>query len=166
MNVKKYPSTDPQFMQKVRGACNNDYERGIVFILSASGMHVSNLVALYRGQRLQKATITNEGDLRWRRVKNNKPMSARVPVGDRPVVEAWLSRYPYHRSERSIQYRLKDIGARAGFPDLSPMSFRVQRACDLLDLGMSRHEVKHLLGCSSEVIDHNYSILQDARRVG
>jgi site-specific recombinase XerD len=165
MNVKKYPSSDPHFIEKVRGACRNDYERGMVFILEASGMHVSNLVGQHRGRRLEAPILNDEGDLRWRRVKNERPMSARVPKGDRTTVKWWLDRYVHRRTERAIQYRLKEIGERAGFPDLSPNSFRVWRACRLLDEGMSPHKVKHLLGCSLEVLMENYAQLEDARRV-
>lgn len=165
MNVKKYPSTDPLFMEKVRGSCRDDFERGIVAILAASSMHVANLVAQFRGRKLEPARLTSEGDLRWKRVKTDRPMSARVPVGDRDLVEWWLERYPWKRSERSIQYRLKEIGARAGFPDLSPNSFRVWRACKLLDEGMSPHKVKHLIGCSLGTLMENYAQLEAARRV-
>jgi hypothetical protein len=165
MNVKKYPSTDPLFMEKIRGSCRDDFERGIVAILSASSMHVANLVAQFRGKKLKPPILTSEGDLRWHRVKTDRPMTARVPPGDRDLVRWWLDRYPHKRSERAIQYRLKEIGKRAGFPDLSPNSFRVWRACKLLDEGISPHTVKHLIGCSLTTLMENYAQLEDARRV-
>lgn len=165
MNVKKYPSTDPLFLEKIRGSCRDDFERGIVAILSSTGMHVANLVGQHRGRKLVPPYLTGEGDLRWRRVKTNVPMSARIPVGDRDLVSWWLDRYVHKRSERAVQYRLKEIGERAGFPDLSPMSFRVHYACKLLDEGMSPHKVKHQLGCSLEVLMGNYAKLEAARRV-
>lgn len=165
MNVKKFPSTDPHFIEKVRGACRNDKEKGIVYILQASGMHVANLVGQYRGRRLGPVILTNEGDLRWKRVKTYKPMTARVPEEDREVVRWWLDRYHYKRSERWVQYTLREIGERVDIPDLSPNSFRVWRACNLLDEGMSPHKVKHLLGCSLDVLMENYAQLEAARRV-
>lgn len=165
MNVKKYASTDPHFIEKVRGACQTDFERGMVYILQHTGMHVSNLVGSFRGRKLKAPVLTNEGDIRWRRVKNNKPMSARIPEEDREVVGMWLIKYVHRRSERTIQYRLHDLGARVDIPDLSPNSFRVYYACKLLDDGKSPHKVKHLLGCSLEVLMENYAMLEAARDV-
>lgn len=165
MNVKKYPPTDPHFAEKVRGACRNDFERGMVYILLASGMHVSNLVARHRGKPLDPVIMTYDGDLRWDRVKTYRPMKARVPHGDRDLVRWWLKKFPRRRSERSIQYHIKEIGRRSGFPDLSPTSFRVWRACKLLDEGVPPHEVRHLIGCSMNVLMDNYAQLKDDRRV-
>jgi len=161
MNVKKYPETDPLFYDKVRGSCRNAYERGLVFILQHTGAHISSLLVTENKKRM----VLRGDYLYWRRPKNNKPMRSRVPRGDRPVIMAWLDLIPGNRTGRALQYKLKTIGERSGFPDLSPMSFRVQYGCKLLDDGKPPHEVCHLLGCTLGVLMNNYAQLQAARTV-
>jgi integrase len=162
MNVKKYPESDPNFLNKIRGACRNDYERGMVYILQHTGCHVANLVATDKNRRL---IMNSRGDIRWRRVKNSKPLKAKVPTGDREIVEKWLSTYPGKRTTRAIRYKIETIGKRAGFPEISPMTFRSQRACDLLDEGMSPHQVKHLIGTSLATLEGHYAQLKADRRI-
>jgi len=160
MNVKKYPEPDPDFYMKIRGVCRNDYERGMVYILQHTGMHVSNLVGL------QDLAIDDNGWLKWRRVKNKKPMRAMIPKGDIATCILWITAYGHHRrSTRAIQYKIKAIGERSGYPGLSPMSFRAQYAITMLDDGMQPHEVKHMLGCSLETLMNHYAQIQAARRV-
>ena len=161
MNVKKYPETDPQFYEKVRGACRNDYELGLVFILQHTGAHISCLVTTDSKKKMRL-----KGDyLYWRRPKNDKPMRSRIPKGDREIIVSWLRTIPGNRTERALQFKIKTIGDRAGFPDLSPMSFRVQYGCKRLDDGKPPHEVCHLLGCNLSTLMNNYAQLNEAREV-
>lgn len=160
MNVKKFPEADPEFYDKVRAAAVSDFQRGIVFILQHTGMHLACLLALTPKQ------FDDKGDIRWRRTKTGRQMRAKVPSGDRSTVKAWIERYGSgKKSSSGVQWALKQVGARAGFPDLSPMSFRVQRAVMLLDAGEPYHEVAHVMGCSPGVLMSNYAQLKADRRV-
>lgn len=160
MNVKKYPDPDPDFYMKIRGVARNDYERGMIFILQHTGMHVSNLVSLKDGD------LDEQSFLSWRRVKNAKPMRARIPLGDHQISVLWIAKYGNNkRTTRAIQYKIAAIGERAGYPGLSPMSFRAQYAITMLDDGQPPHEVKHMLGCSLETLMNHYAQIQAARRV-
>lgn len=157
---KKFPEPDPEFYMKVRKAAMNDYQRGIVFILQSTGMHLQCLVSLTPAQ------MNLRGDILWRRTKTARPMRARIPKMDRREVRDWIRNYgSNNRTGRWVQYNLKEVGLRAGFPDLSPMTFRTQRAVRLLDDGEPYHEVAHLMGCSPSVLMANYAQLKDDRKV-
>lgn len=157
---KKFPEPDPDFYMKVRAASINDFQRGVVFILQATGMHLKCLVSLTIDQ------MDIKGDISWRRTKTERPMRARVPEGDRMTVRAWIEAYGSNkRTGRWVQYNLKEVGTRAGFPDLSPMTFRAQRAVRLLDEGEPYHEVAHLMGCSPHVLMANYAQLKEDRKI-
>jgi hypothetical protein len=161
VNVKKFPEADPLFHQKVMGACQNDFERGLVIILRATGMHLSCLTSLTPKQMDMKGRIS------WHRPKTGRPMRATIPKGDRDLARDWIETFGGEgstRSDRWVQYVIKDIGARAGFPDLSPMSFRVQRGCDLLDEGEPPHRVAHLLGCKLSTLEEHYAVLRADRK--
>jgi len=159
MNVKKFPEPDPQFFEKVRGACKNDLERGMVIILQWTGMHLSSLLSLTPGQ------MDKRGNLHWRRTKNSRQMRAAIPKGDQDLVRSWIAQYGSNRRKaRMTQYRFSWIGERAGFDDLSPMTFRVMRGCVLLDDGMPPHEVCHILGCSLHTLMDHYAVLKADRR--
>lgn len=157
---KKFPEPDPEFYMKVRKAAMNDYQRGIVFILQATGMHLQCLVSLTPSQ------MNVRGDILWRRTKTARPMRARIPKMDRREVRDWIRNFgSNNRTGRWVQYNLKEVGLRAGFPDLSPMTFRTQRAVRLLDDGEPYHEVAHLMGCSPSVLMANYAQLKEDRKV-
>lgn len=145
---------------KIRGVARNDYERGMIFILQHTGMHVSNLVSLDRDD------LNDQGWISWRRVKNRKPMRSLIPKGDIMACQIWISSYGRNRrTTRAIQYKIAAIGERAGYPGLSPMSFRAQYAITMLDDGQPPHEVKHMLGCSLDTLMNHYAQIQAARRV-
>lgn len=160
MNVKKFPEPDPDFYLKCRAAAISDFQRGIVFILQATGMHLACLMSLKPNQ------MNSTGDISWHRTKTSRPMRARVPMADRMTVRAWIGKYGSNkRDDSSVQKTLKKVGARAGFPDLSPMTFRAQRAVRLLDEGTHYHEVAHLMGCSPHVLMANYAQLKEDRKI-
>ncbi len=156
---KKFPEADPHFYEKVRGACKDDYERGMVFILQHTGMHLGNLVALTPDQ------LDRAGHIHWRRGKTGRPMRSLIPAGDQALIKSWIARWGHHsRTTRSIEYRIAEIGDRAGFPRLAPTTFRTQRGCTLLDEGWQPHEVCHILGCKLSTLMDHYAVLKDDRR--
>jgi hypothetical protein len=161
MNVKKYPEADPHFYDKVRGACKNDLERGLIIILQWTGMHLSCLLSLTPEQ------MDKRGNIHWRRPKTGRPMKAAIPTGDQDLVRAWIDEHGSNRKKmRMTQYRIGWIGERAGFEDLSAMTFRVMKGCTLLDEGMPPHQVCHRLGCSLDTLMDHYAQLMDDRRTG
>lgn len=157
---KKFPEPDPNFYKKVRAHATTDFQRGIVFILQATGMHLACLLSLKPNQ------MNTNGHISWARTKTGRPMRAKVPKADRMTVRAWIGRYGSNkRSASGVQKALRQVGARAGFPDVSPMTFRAQRAVRLLDEGEPYHEVAHLMGCSPGVLMANYAQLKEDRKV-
>ena len=160
MNNKKYPDPDPDFYPKIRGVCRNDYERGMVYILQHTGMHISSLCDLQDGD------IDLKGFIHWRRPKNDKPMRSLIPKGDIPGCEKWILMWGENRrSHRAIQYKIATIGERAGYPGLAAMSFRTQYACTLLDEGTPPHKVVFMMGCSLETLMNHYTQLEQARKI-
>jgi len=155
----KYPEPDSkEFYMTMRSATLNSYELGIVTILELTGMHVSALVSL-TDENLKGQNI------RWRRPKTFENQTARVPKGDLPVVQGWILTYGNgRRTDRAIRYALQRIGERVGFPDVSPMTYRHQRAVVLLDDGMSPHEVAHILGCTLGTLEKHYAQVKADRR--
>lgn len=153
---KKFPEADPHFYEKVRGACKDDYERGMVLILQHTGMHLSCMMALTLSQ------LDDGGHLHWRRTKTHRPMRALIPEGDRDLVRKWIA--SPSKTDRYVQYKIAEIGSRAGFPGLSPMTFRTMRGCTLLDEGWQAHEVCHILGCKLSTLQDHYAVLKDDRR--
>ena len=156
---KKYPESDPLFFTKVRGACETAFQSGLVVILQATGMHISCLMSLTPSQ------MDEQGNIYWKRTKTDRQMRARIPEMDRPTARAWIGRFGNNsKTRRWANMSLKKVGIRAGFPGLSPMTFRTMRAVTLLDDGEPPHEVKHVLGCSLEVLMDNYAQLKADRR--
>jgi hypothetical protein len=161
MSQRKYPvlnesctDIDPQFKGRMLGACRAPYERGLVHILDLTGMHVSSI---------QDAKLVKQGSrwqLEWARTKTRAGQGRTVPKEAVDDVKAYLEKRP--RSRQHLRRIVKQIGERAGYEGISPMTFRHNQCIKSL----KRHHFNPItaaqdMGCDFLVVLRNYSKLSD-----
>ena len=159
--VTKYPILERGYDLKLLGACRNAKERGLISLLTITGMHVSTTA------NLSKKNLNRQGDktyIEYRRLKNSKPMRFEIPKDRLPDVVTFLegtkaSRQYYHRI-------VKELGALAGYEDISPMTLRHSVCCEMIerDGASAVFTVPQRMGCSLSIVVKNYSQLSDAQR--
>lgn len=157
MGCTKYPILDDDFSVKMVGACYNDEERGLVVILDLTGMHVSSACSL------NAANLVRQGSrsyIQWVRPKTHKTLQALVPKEQLPTVVGFLR--IRRKSRQHYHHLLKVIGQRAGYQDVSPMTFRHNRCLrGLTKEGYSIFEIPQVMGCTLDVAVRNYSKLRE-----
>ena len=150
----KYGITDEAFLPKMIESCSDDEERGLVYILSYTGMHGSLL------KSLTLANLTKQGDkhyLRWPRTKTGRMMEADIPENKLPIIESFLRNRKKHLSWYNTL--LRRIGTRAGFDAVSTMTFRHTLCIRLILDGMPLPFIRQKMGCTTEVIERAYGRL-------
>lgn len=157
MGCTKYPVLDDDFTIKLLGCCKDDEERGLVAILDLTGMHVSSLCSLGPGDIIKQGSRTY---LRWVRPKTNRTLQALVPKERFQTIEKFLKMR--RKSRQFYHFLVKNIGLRAGFEDISPMTFRHNRCLRALTKeGYSIFEVPQIMGCTLDVVVRNYSKVRE-----
>ena len=154
MSVTKYPIFDKDFLIKMIGACRDAEERGLVRILDISGMHVS---------ALRNVIITSRGNrnyLSWKRPKTNKTLEVLIPPDNLLDIQGFLAHKHHCRSQ---YWRIiREIGQRAGFEGVAPMTFRHNRCIRSLKTHNNNpFVVAQDMGCTHEVVFRNYSKLSE-----
>jgi len=157
MSTTKYPILDDAFDAVMLEACYGGAERGLIRILSLTGMHVSALC------KLTPASIIPRGSLSyiaWKRPKTNKTMEALLPKRYHEDVYAFIASRRLTRWAYNI--KLKQIGERAGYPGISTMTFRHNRCVRAI----KEHQgnpmlVAQIMGCTVDVVFRNYSKLSE-----
>ena len=161
MGCTKYPVLDEGFTLKMLGACRNDEERGLVTVLDLTGMHVSSICSLCPANLIKQGNRTY---LRWIRPKTKKTLQALVPKEALPTVSAFLGMR--RKSRQHYHALVRDIGRRAGFEDVSPMTFRHNRCLrGLTKEGYTIFEIPQVMGCTLDVAVRNYSKLREDQLV-
>ncbi len=157
MGITKYPILDDDFSLKMLGACRNDEERGLMAILNLTGMHVSSLCSLAPDNFIRQGSRSY---IRWIRPKTKKTLQALIPKESITPICEFLS---MRRKTRQHYHALvKQIGIRAGYQDVSPMTFRHNRCLRALTKeGYSIFEVPQVMGCTLDVAVRNYSKLRE-----
>jgi integrase len=157
MGATKYPITDPNFRLKVFGACQDQEERGLIAILDITGMHIKCV------HELTEKNVIKQGSthyLRWQRAKTSKTLRFPIPKDRLDDILYFVNR-PRKKTVRWYFDLIKQIGDRAGYQDVSSMTFRHNRAIRALrEEGMDLFQVPHLLGCSLNVAARNYTVLK------
>lgn len=158
----KYAILDPGFFPKVLAEARNDKERGMVIILYFSGMHASSLIGLNRSNLKKAGNIYR---LEWRRTKTGRAMSCTIPSRFIEPVTVFLeSRKP---SRQYIHRIVKELGSKADYDDISPMTFRHSRCVRAFmpkeqgGEGLPFFVVNQLMGCSMSVVIRNYSQMSE-----
>jgi hypothetical protein len=157
MGTTKYPVLDDDFTVKMLGSCLDDEQRGIITILDLTGMH--NIKRLPdRARNLIKQGAKTY--LRWVRPKTRKTLTALVPKEKIQTVQDFLKIRRKSRQHYHVQVKL--IGERAGYQDISPMTFRHNRCLrGLTKEGYSIFEIPQVMGCTLDVAVRNYSKLRE-----
>lgn len=157
MGTTKYPVLDDSFLLKMLGACNNDEERALVTVLDLTGMHVSSLCSLEPSSIFRQGSKTY---LRWIRPKTNKTLQALVPKESIETIEKFLKMR--RKSRQYYHFLVRKIGLKAGYEDVSPMTFRHNRCLrGLTKEGYSIFEIPQVMGCTLDVAVRNYSKLRE-----
>ena len=163
MGETKYFVMDDQFYIKMRGAAQVLREQGAVIILQHTGMHSSSLVSL------ELSNLRKEGKhhyLYWRAPKPQRLMRnlrAPIPKADVDVVREWIKRYGAkdgkpRRKTRTIHRWIEEVGERAGFENVAPMTMRHQRIVTLMDkMNGNVRRVAALTGATYETIEKHYA---------
>lgn len=160
MGKTKYPILDKDFLLKMLLACIDDRQRALIFILWLTGMHISSMT------KLTPQNLKVEGEktyLMWQRPKTRLTLRAEIPKEYVRVIVPFLeskkvSRQHYHTI-------VKEIGRRAGFDDVSPMTFRHTRCLRALRKpedggeGYSVYEAPFVMGTTLDVAARNYAQL-------
>ncbi|MCJ7817014.1 MAG: hypothetical protein MUP55_04115 [Candidatus Aenigmarchaeota archaeon] len=160
MGKIKYPILDKDFLLKMLLACIDDRQRALIYILWLTGMHISSMT------RLTPQNLKVEGGktyLMWQRPKTQMTLRSEIPKEYVRVVVPFLeskkaSRQHYHTI-------IKGIGQRAGFDDVSPMTFRHTRCLRALRKpedggeGYSVYEAPFVMGTTLDVAARNYAQL-------
>jgi site-specific recombinase XerD len=156
MGQRKYPILDEHFEIKVLGACRDEIERGLIKVLLLSGMHIKDCV------NLTESNIKKQGSkhyLQWARTKTSRGLQAPIRSDYLEDVRHYLNR-PRRLSIKQHQRMIRSIGERAGYEELSPMSFRHSLCVKLIRAGWRVPEIAQRLGCTQGVVIQNYSILR------
>ena len=153
---------DPEFVARMRAEARGVMEAGTVAILAETGMHRSSLAALTPAS-LQPVGAAPDRPPRWflywvapKAQRKERSLRARVPEADVPVVREWLGRCSGRTGD--YYYRVVvEVGRRAGYPGVSPMTFRHQRVVALLRRGVDPVLVSHLTGATLATIEKHYA---------
>ncbi|NLT37297.1 MAG: hypothetical protein GXX95_03950 [Methanomassiliicoccus sp.] len=158
MGATKYPVLDESFYPRMIASCTNDEQRGLITVLDLTGMHVSSVC------KLGPDSMIRQGDkiyLKWVRPKNKKTLQSEVPPIKVHVIQNFLN---MRRKTREFYFILvKEIGRTAGYQDVSPMTFRHNRAIRaLVTERYTIYELPQIMGCTLEVAVRNYAKVKEA----
>jgi site-specific recombinase XerD len=157
MGRTKYPVLDEDFYLKMLGVCADDEDRGMIAILDLTGMHVSSLCELGPENLIKQGPNRY---IRWVRPKTNRNLQALVPPDRIQVIETFLKKR--RKTRQYYHFLVKKIGERAGYEDISPMTFRHNRCLRALGREqMPLFAVPQVMGCSLDVVVRNYSKLHE-----
>ena len=144
---------DDLFEKRMRDACTCLREIGLVTVLEITGMHRASI---------REAILTVEGDdhyIEWiatKEQRKERDMKAWVPPGDVENVRAWLKKHSKKHPDTYWRW-LKEIARRAGYPKVSPMTYRAQRIVRLIKAGVEPREVAIMTGATEQIIFRHYT---------
>jgi len=153
MGSAKHPVADKGFYYRMITSCENDEQCGIVAILDLTGMDVTSMCRLGPESLIRqdgKVYITwVSPDGKWR-------YNALVPRERVKSIEGFLA---MRRKTRQHYYnQIKLVGQHAGYPDVSPKTFRLNRCLRALtkeDVSLDR--IQGFMGCSLGVAVRIYA---------
>ena len=155
MNTTKYGISDDAFLARMLEQCRDDEERGWLTTLFLTGMHGASL------RTLSKANLVRQGDrtfLQWRRTKTNKLLEAEISTDKLGVITPFLEA-SRKKSLRWVNYRLHEMGTKAGYDGVSTMTFRHTRCIRQILAGVPLPVVADSMGCTEEVVRRAYGKL-------
>lgn len=155
MNTTKYGISDDAFLARMLEHCRDDEERGWTNILFLTGMHGNSL------RTLSKANLVRQGDrtfLQWRRMKNKKLLEAEIPSDKVGVITPFLEA-SRKKSLRWVNFRLHQMGEKAGYQGISTMTFRHTKCIRMILDGVPMPVIADKMGCTQAVVTRAYGKL-------
>lgn len=157
MGATKFPILDEAFLPKMIAECQDDKERGLIYILYITGMHGFCL------RQISGDSLIREGEktyIQWKRPKTHKTMRCLLPKDKLPQIKAFLDSRKY--SIRHYNNIILKIALKAGFEGVSTMTFRHTRCLRAMrDEGFSPFEVPYVMGATMGVIGRNYAKIRE-----
>jgi integrase len=158
--LMKFGITNPDILKKILTVAEKEgghiYEA--VRLLHYTGMHPSSLMGLHDITHIVDKT------LRWRRPKTKKVLSVELKGDMYQIAEQWLTRKKRY-SQSWLNQEVKQIGIKAGYPDLAPTTFRHTKCLELIkenkDDPLMTTIVSQKLGCTEGVVWRNYARLKE-----
>jgi len=135
-------------LQKILSVCT-EREKHLILFLVNTGMHISVLV-----DKKKSELRYENGHISWRRPKTRKYVRIRAAKVIQPFIDEILAMPKYSR-----QYYfnlLKDIGKRAGVPDLSPLTLRHTFGVNMLKKGADIPTLKEIMGVENTTVLMRY----------
>lgn len=158
----KYPISDiPTFEAKMIANCYDASERGLIKILIRTGMHISCICALTPNDLKKKNTRLA---ISWKRPKTHKTMEFYLYKEDIDDIKAFLDPNSRRLKRKGYHCKIKNIGIRAGYDDIAPMTFRHNLCIKMMqkyrgDVNL----VAQIMGCTPNVIYRNYAAYSQAQ---
>lgn len=154
----KIPPPDTDFERKMFEHCNTDEERLVLTVLGLTGIHVSCL------SELTESNMQPSGDtfhLSWERPKTGLAMSTILTPESAEAIRPFL----VLTKKAPITYwkMVRDIGNRAGFGGISPMTYRHLVCVRELDRGIPYPIVAQMLGTTIRTLERHYSKVKGQR---
>ena len=174
----KYPVVDDDgsvkpFICAMIGAARSPEERGLIALISYTGMHPWSYSKPerpddrrgWKGRPIKLRKQRNGLFVEWERPKTHKALKARIPKEYEADIRAFLSSKPMTR--RHYNNVIKAIAEKAGYgDDPSALTFRHCRCILAGEEGYHYQDIHHIMGCSREVVDRNYTKKHEAQLFG
>lgn len=157
MGTAKYPIMSDEFDKAMLDVCINPKEKGMIRLLTLTGMHVDSLL------KLTPESLVREGNklyVVWVRPKTHRMLKS-PPLFPEDVddIKAFLSS---RKCSRQWYHRVcQDIGIRAGYDAVSPMTFRHNRCVRLAKKGLHTTVICQIMGCTEDVVYKAYAKLHE-----
>ena len=154
------PIDQEDFYGNLLNACREEAERAVCMLLWRTGMHASTLC-----EGTWAFGSFTEHTIYWDRPKTGRAMQAHVTAAEHKLISRCITAGSLPTTQRALRWRLASIGKRAGYPGITPLTLRHSRAIYLLDQGRAVNRVASLMGCSWQVLERHYAVIENAREV-
>lgn len=156
--LTKYGITDQETIDRILKVAEKGDRRTYeaIKLLHYTGMHPRSLMELKDMTHIVGRT------LRWKRVRTHKVLSAELDNEMLKIAYSWVTR-SRKPSQSWLNQVVKEVGIKAGYPDLAPTTFRHTKCLELI----KQHSedklmvpiVMQKLGCTEKVVFRNYARL-------
>jgi hypothetical protein len=157
VGVKKFPILDEDFLDRCLEACESDEERGLFLTYTFTGMRASEATKLTRDDL---RTDGHRWIIVWVDQSSGRRLNAEVPNEHAEAVAKFLSKR--RRGRITYHYKIRDIGERAGYEDISPETLRITYCARLLQEGHTPAEIQSKMRCSAEIVARSEGALMMA----
>lgn len=154
---------DQNEQQRLLACCKTDTEFIIIWTFMNTGIHPSDF------GKLKEKNIDDQNYLEYHRVKNDNPLSKLLSPKSVEKLKKFLRWNNRPKSRTQLWQIVHNVGKRAGFSYLSPLTLRKTFCIELLrkykDHPQCFDIVSKEMGCTREVVIQNYLDLQQWKDV-